>query len=36
MKMEFTQTEIEKRERILSAGFSNRANALKIMKEVFG
>ncbi len=36
MGMDFTQHEIEKRQRILGAGFSNRANALKIMKEMFG
>ena len=36
MKQDFPQAEIEKRERILGAGFSNRANALKIMKEIFG
>jgi hypothetical protein len=36
MPLDFTQHEIEKRERILGAGFSNRANALKIMKEIFG
>jgi len=36
MLLEFPQKEIEKRERILGAGFSNRANALKIMKEIFG
>jgi hypothetical protein len=36
MNQDFPQTEIEKRERILGAGFSNRANALKIMKEIFG
>lgn len=36
MQQDFPQSEIEKRERILGAGFSNRANALKIMKEIFG
>lgn len=36
MEMDFTAHEIEKRQRILGAGFSNRANALKIMKEIFG
>lgn len=35
MKQPFTQAEIEKRERILGAGFSNRANALRIAKEIF-
>ncbi|HLP52993.1 MAG TPA: glycosyltransferase [Chitinophagales bacterium] len=35
MNTPFTQSEIEKRERILGAGFSNRANALKIAKEIF-
>jgi hypothetical protein len=35
MNIEFTQKEIEKRDRILGAGFSNRANALKIAKEIF-
>lgn len=35
MKEDFTQDEIDKRNRILGAGFSNRANALKIIKEIF-
>lgn len=35
MNTDFPQEEIEKRQRILGAGFSNRANALKIMKEIF-
>ena len=36
MNLDFTSNEIEKRERILGAGFSNRANALKVMKEIYG
>ena len=36
MNIDFTEKEIEKRNRILGAGFSNRANALKIHKEIFG
>jgi hypothetical protein len=36
MKLDFTEHEIEKRNRILSAGFSNRSNALKLVKEIFG
>jgi len=36
MNLDFTSSEIEKRERILGAGFSNRANALKVMKEIYG
>ena len=36
METEFTQTDIEKRKVILDEAFSNRANALKIAKEIFG
>ncbi|MFN8323816.1 MAG: mannosyltransferase [Chitinophagales bacterium] len=36
MQTDFTEHEIEKRQRILGAGFSNRANALRIVKEIFG
>lgn len=36
MRTDFTEHEIEKRNRILGAGFSNRANALKMVKEIFG
>ena len=36
MKIDFTEHEIEKRNRILGAGFSNRSNALKMAKEIFG
>jgi hypothetical protein len=35
MPLNFTLHEIEKRERILGAGFSNHANALKIAREIF-
>lgn len=36
METDFTQTDIEKRKIILDEGFSNRANAMKIAKEIFG
>jgi hypothetical protein len=36
MTMDFTEHEIEKRNRILHAGFSNHSNALKMVKEIFG
>lgn len=36
MRVDFTQTDIEKRKIILDEGFSNRANAIKIAKEIFG
>ncbi|MES2622113.1 MAG: glycosyltransferase [Bacteroidota bacterium] len=36
MKVDFTEDEIEKRNRILGAGFSNRSNALKMIREIFG
>ncbi len=36
METDFTQTDIEKRKVILDEAFSNRANALKIAKEIFG
>ncbi len=36
MNMEFTQHDIDKRQRVLEAGFGNRHNAELIAKEIFG
>ena len=35
MNAEFSMEDIEKRKRVLDAGFGNEANALKIAKEMF-
>lgn len=36
MQTDFTETDIEKRKIILDEGYSNRANAMKIAREIFG